>query len=37
MRAFILGLIIGSLLTFLAIALWAACRMTRIVDDITRR
>jgi len=37
MLAFILGLIIGSLLTFLAIALWAACRMTRIVDDITRR
>ena len=37
MLAFILGLIIGSLLTFLVIALWAACRMTRIVDDITKR
>ena len=37
MLAFILGLIIGSLLTCLAIALWAACRMTRIVDDITKR
>ena len=37
MLAFILGLIIGSLLTFLAITLWAACRMTRIFDDITKR